>query len=60
MSTMELKDPKVAHERPDSPAAAYEKLCCLFLGWDDGMNNKTAQVRKTLSHPNVDLDPTIP
>jgi hypothetical protein len=41
---MSAQDPKSAQEGSDSPAPVYDKLCCLFLGWDDGINDKTEQV----------------
>ena len=49
---MSSQDPKSAHEIADNPAAAaapaYERLCCLFLTWEDGMNDKKKQVRAIL------------
>jgi hypothetical protein len=51
---MSSQDPKSAQEISDSPthaaAPAYERLCCLFLTWDDGMNGKKKQVRTILDH----------
>ena len=54
---MSSQDPKSAHgisdtstpvPAPPASAPAYERLCCLFLTWDDGMNDKKKQVRKIL------------
>jgi len=43
-----MQDQKPTQPQPGSPAAAYEKLCCLFLGWKDATDEKNQQVRSRI------------
>jgi hypothetical protein len=43
-----MQDQKSIQPRPGGPAPAYEKLCCLFLGWKDATDEKNEQVRSRI------------